>query len=748
MIKKRTFRLLCCGRMRILSFSYNIENITGIGRLWLYFRHNFKKYNFYISITFQFFKIIRQIVDFVDCLHGLCYTENRQCRSLGIDFLKGLHVMNYQKKLYCTIFFSILAVFMGFTAFAEPEYDDRSLLIEYEAPPVNLYSTGDKLPFFGMGTITPLNEPKAAARLGQVSLHGAGNEAQWYTLELNDSENADSALKKLQNMSSVKDVNYNYRMTTFVTEEAEPELRPAKASPTPPPAEAPSWGLSKCGIDGAREYLKENGFHPGGDHDIIVAVVDCGVDYAHQDLANNMWINEDEIPDNKIDDDNNGRVDDYHGYNFGLGSPMVDDLVVDDSHGTHCAGIIAAEKNEIGVCGVAYNVRIMPIGVARSGGSIFLNAVIRAINYAGENGADIVNLSLGISVKKGEHVNLSSLIGVIDDWCDKMLFVAAAGNVEDGYERLFDSQGNITQQSPGFPNESIDDVYKGNSVVTYPAALTTVIGVMSCDEVADAEGDYKSYFSRWDAYPGNGIEYEVMAPGNQIYSTKRRNRYGYMSGTSMAAPYVSGCCALLLTKYKDRDDFTMFQLRQLITQNVTMVQGLTENGKAYEMPMIDIEKALKAKTSGKLKIQDQTVTYTGQPQPVVTAYSVLPNPTTGKAVEYNDIVYEYKNIQSGMTTDQPTGVGTYEVTAAIDDLYYEGEVTATLRIGPRFGDFDKDGAVTQADIDTFMEYYRNYLTRRAYYAGADFNLDYKIDLEDLSYLLWYKENPEVLKSQK
>lgn len=114
------------------------------------------------------------------------------------------------------------------------------------------------------------------------------------------------------------------------------------------------------------DYLQSQGLPPGGSHDVIVAVIDTGVDYNHPDLAANIWTNSQEIPGNGIDDDNNGYVDDVHGVNVITNSGNPAD---DHGHGTHVAGIIAAQaNNNIGGVGVAYNVQVMPIKAAQYSG--------------------------------------------------------------------------------------------------------------------------------------------------------------------------------------------------------------------------------------------------------------------------------------------------------------------------------------------------------------------------------------------
>ncbi|HBY73291.1 MAG TPA: hypothetical protein DEG44_01225, partial [Candidatus Kerfeldbacteria bacterium] len=160
---------------------------------------------------------------------------------------------------------------------------------------------------------------------------------------------------------------------------------------------------------------------------IIVAVVDTGADYAHEDLDANNWVNTAETAGNNIDDDANGYVDDYYGYDF-IGSLYTsidpDNNPQDEhSHGTHVSGIIAAENNTVGVRGIAPSAQIMPVKVLDSSGYGFDSTIADGIRYAVDNGADVINLSLGSSM------GTNTLKEAIDYAAtNNVLVVAASGN--------------------------------------------------------------------------------------------------------------------------------------------------------------------------------------------------------------------------------------------------------------------------------------------------------------------------------
>ncbi|MEZ6116119.1 MAG: S8 family serine peptidase [Pirellulaceae bacterium] len=125
---------------------------------------------------------------------------------------------------------------------------------------------------------------------------------------------------------------------------------------------------------------------------IVVAVVDTGVDWTHVDLASNIWTNADEIAGDGIDNDRNGYVDDVYGWNFANRNANVQDA---NGHGTHVAGTIASLRNGSGSTGVAHDAQIMPVKVLGNNGSGSDYAVSQGIRYAVDNGADVINLSLG-----------------------------------------------------------------------------------------------------------------------------------------------------------------------------------------------------------------------------------------------------------------------------------------------------------------------------------------------------------------
>ncbi len=207
----------------------------------------------------------------------------------------------------------------------------------------------------------------------------------------------------------------------------------------------------------------------------VVAVIDTGVDYNHEDLQDNIWTNSAEVSGQKgTDDDNNGYVDDVHGIN------LIDpnETPMDDhGHGTHVAGIIAMENNNVGGVGIAYKSKIMPIKAGGSDGTFNSTDIAKGIEYAYKNGADVINMSFGSSAH-------SALIeNALQDAFNSCVLVAAAGN---------------------YRIPTADCPLGGQN--TYPASYSYVIGVMAYDE-----NNKFASFSNWDYLPNANAEYEVVA---------------------------------------------------------------------------------------------------------------------------------------------------------------------------------------------------------------------------------------------
>lgn len=298
------------------------------------------------------------------------------------------------------------------------------------------------------------------------------------------------------------------------------------------------WGLNNTGqtggvadadIDAPEAWEIQTG------NDVVVGVIDTGIDYTHPDLVNNMWTNPGEIPGNGLDDDLNGYVDDVYGYDFAYNDGDPFDR---QSHGTHVAGTIAAESNNgQGVTGVSWDAQLMAIQFLDDSGRGSTFNAIRAVEYATMMGAQLTNNSWGGGgFSQGLHDAIEAA-GKANS-----LFIAAAGN-----------NSRNTDASPYYPaNYELDNV----------------ISVAATDH-----HDNLSWFSNYGA-----TTVDLGAPGSSIYSTVPGGGYAYKNGTSMAAPHVAGVASLL---WSEDPSLSASEVKQAILDSsdpIAALDGKTLSG--------------------------------------------------------------------------------------------------------------------------------------------------------------------------
>ncbi len=340
------------------------------------------------------------------------------------------------------------------------------------------------------------------------------------------------------------------------------------------------WGMQDNDVAGAW-----NNSGTKGNDQVIVAVIDTGVDYTHEDLVDNMWRNPGEMgvdengnnrATNGIDDDGNGFVDDVVGWDFAYDDNKPYDLHKtgfelllggNPGHGTHCAGNVAARgDNGKGIAGVAPNVKIMAMRFLTEKGSGDINGAIGAIKYAVDNGAQILSNSWGSEGDGGDAQMSQALQDAIIYARDRgVLFVAAAGNGHQGV-----GYDNDTDAKPAYP-------------ASYPQE--NIISVAALDS-----SDQLGSFSNWGR---NTVD--IGAPGVAVFSTVPDNVYqdtvidipGFITatwdGTSMAAPHVSGAAALYLSKYPNAD---WRELKDAILNSATPINALS--GKAVSNGKLNV----------------------------------------------------------------------------------------------------------------------------------------------------------------
>ncbi len=272
--------------------------------------------------------------------------------------------------------------------------------------------------------------------------------------------------------------------------------------------------------------------------EVIVAVVDTGVDYNHDDLKDIMWVNAGEIPGDRIDNDGNGYIDDVYGINTLIrkNGKATTDPMASHWHGTHVAGTIAATQNNgVGIAGVASNVKIMAIRTVPDNADELDSDIVEAYLYAAKHGAKLINCSFGKQVNEGGMVVNETIDHIGKEF--GVLVVASAGN----------------------DTQDIDKRLK------YPASFDSeyMIVIAANQQPSMWSNAQISDFSNF------GIKnVDLAAPGTDIYSTMNRNKYGMASGTSMASPNASGALAMMLGY---NPDLSPLQLKKLAMSTVTKV---------------------------------------------------------------------------------------------------------------------------------------------------------------------------------
>ena len=301
-------------------------------------------------------------------------------------------------------------------------------------------------------------------------------------------------------------------------------------------------GKAHADIDAVKAWTKTR-----GSADVVVAVLDSGVDYGHVDLVGNMWMRPENLP--QYFDDELGSFNDERGFSV---DPEAKDPMDDNGHGTHVAGIIGAEgDNGVGIAGVNWNVQIMPLKFLGRGGFGTTKDAIEAINYAIDRKQQGVNLRI-INASWGSTSKSKALEDAIRAAGDAgILFIAAAGN-----------NGTDNDKRPHYPSNY---------------DLPNVISVASLDN-----NDQLSSFSNF------GLKtVHVAAPGREILSTWLGDQFREASGTSMATPQVSGVAALIVA---NEPNISVAKLRERILNSVDKIDSLS--GKVASGGRINAAKAL------------------------------------------------------------------------------------------------------------------------------------------------------------
>lgn len=292
-----------------------------------------------------------------------------------------------------------------------------------------------------------------------------------------------------------------------------------------------------------------------GSRDVLVGILDTGIDFDHPDLMHNLYLNESD-PMDGIDNDGDGYIDNYRGWDFANNdnNPTADQ----NGHGTLVAGFSSAStNNEIGISGTGYQCRYMPIKVFRSEDGIFGNGY-EAILYAAEMGCDVINLSWGAEGIPSQFVqDIINYVVLEKD----VVIVAAAGNIS-------------------------------REVNYFPASYQHVLSV-SASDFTDAKANYAS----WSRFV------DLLAPGKDVFTTKNGGKYGTSTGTSFSSPMVAGAAALIRSHYPE---LNARQVMQLLRQSAEDVSQTGHNGDFTERigkGRLNMEKALAGPTSPAVEMQ-------------------------------------------------------------------------------------------------------------------------------------------------
>ncbi len=366
-------------------------------------------------------------------------------------------------------------------------------------------------------SLAPANRAALMAQVGARLIHTfASGTEHW---RLGPGETVQGALAQLAASPMIQYAEPNYLVWADVTpsDVRYPEL----------------WGLHNIGQTGgapdADIDAPEAWGVSTGSRDVIVATLDTGVDYHHADLTENIWTNPGEIPSNGLDDEGNGFIDDVHGYDFvnNDGDPLDD-----NGHGTHTAGTLGAiGDNTIGVAGVCWRVSIMPIKFLGSGGGGSISNAVRALDYVTLMGVGLTNNSWGGGAFSQTLAEAIATAGV-----NEIAFIASSGN-----------NANNNDLRAHYPS-------------SYP--LPNIISVAATDH-----RDQMAAFSNFGL-----SNVDLAAPGVNILSTLPGGAYGLLSGTSMAAPHVTGAAALLRAT---NPGLTVSQVKAALLASADPVPALT-----------------------------------------------------------------------------------------------------------------------------------------------------------------------------
>ncbi len=395
-----------------------------------------------------------------------------------------------------TIFF--ILIFSGTTQSVDPNFNDGKVWFrlnsknELNEQQWMLVTQNEKdIPFSVFDFINELKVHFSIKQISRPYSRAIGSEKlrNTFLIEFNDFEKIDFLIEKLSLDPRIDLVEKLPIRKEFIT----PDDQHFSLC----------WSLDKIQAEQAWDMTL-------GDSNVVVAAIEGAISIEHEDLKNMLWINTDEVPGNGIDDDQNGYIDDYNGFDVADNDPDPNPNVSNWDHGTHVSGIMAAETNNaIGMPSIGYGISLMAVkSTPNSVGAGFVSMGFDGIYFAALNGADVINCSFG-----GDFPSETEEEIVQWAWNNGSIITAAAGNGD---------QNNI-----GY-NIDVTEIYPSN----YPNVITVA---------SSNSSDVKATSSNF----GNVIA--VTAPGVSIVSTVPFDNYTSFSGTSMATPLVSGLIGLMMS---------------------------------------------------------------------------------------------------------------------------------------------------------------------------------------------------------
>jgi len=418
----------------------------------------------------------------------------------------------------------------------------------------NFRNTSESASITAVGSVE-VNSISVAKSPMKIKNQKSGSENQFEVIRLD--------LRDISNAGLSKAINSLHALGSVVLAEPNYEMN---AIGVPNDPRWPSlWGLEKIGAPAAWDSWQ-------GDSNFTVAVIDTGIDYNHEDLKDSIWKNTKEIAANNIDDDGNGYIDDVIGWNFhwANNNPMDG-----NGHGTHCAGTVAGKGNNgVGVAGVSWNAKLMPVKVLSDSGSGYNFDIYEGIMYALNNGAKVTSNSYGGG---GASSLMATALTAAKN--KGVLFVAAAGN-----------ESAATSSYPAYYSKTYDNV----------------LSIASTDKL-DALSSFSNY--------GDGVN--IAAPGSDIVSTVPNNGYQSYSGTSMATPHVAGLATLIWSK---NPNLTYLQVKDAILTTGDALPALV--GKVDTGTRINAKKAL-----DKVSVSPSPTPAPTTPAPTPTAAPTTAAPT-------------------------------------------------------------------------------------------------------------------------